>query len=91
MVSMIPPTPSPGKKIKASDMFFPEQLSLPHIRRVSIRNIYAKSMGELLSSVPSGSIDDWKSIALNALNGISSSTRNRSQLYCTVAIMQVTR
>ena len=65
MVSMIPPTPSPGKKIKASDMFFPEQLSLPHIRRVSIRNIYAKSMGELLSSMPPGSNDDWKSIALN--------------------------
>ena len=46
-------------------MFFPEQLSLPHIRRVSIRNIYAKSMGELLSSMPPGSIGDWKSIALN--------------------------
>ena len=65
MVSMIPPTPSPGKKIKASDMFFPSKLSLPHIRRVSIRNIYAKSMGELLSSMPPGSIRDWKSIALN--------------------------
>ncbi len=48
-------------------MFFPEQLSLPHIRRVSIRNIYAKSMGELLSSMPPGSNDDWKSMALNGL------------------------
>ena len=65
MVSMIPPTPSPGKKIKASDMFFPEQLSLPHIRRVSIRNIYAKSMGELLSSMTPGGNGDWQSIALN--------------------------
>ena len=65
MVSMIPPTPSPGKKVKASDMFFPEQLSLPHIRRVSIRNIYTKKLGQILSRVPSSGVDDRKSIALN--------------------------
>ena len=38
MMSMIPPTPSPVKQAKSSDVFLPEQLSLPQIHKISIRN-----------------------------------------------------
>ena len=39
MMSMIPPTPSPVKQAKSSDVFLPEQLSLPQIYKISKENI----------------------------------------------------
>ena len=67
---MIPPTPSPVKQGKPSDVFLPEQLSLPQIHKVSIRNIYTKTLDKVLST-PSlndrNEKNNNKAVALNEL------------------------
>ena len=67
MMSMIPPTPSPVKQAKSSDVFLPEQLSLPQIHKISIRNIYTKTLDKILSSNNNNNNSNSKIVALTKL------------------------
>ena len=64
---MIPPTPSPVKQAKSSDVFLPEQLSLPQIHKISIRNIYTKTLDKILSSNNNNNNSNSKIVALTKL------------------------